>query len=143
MILCRYAGGDATSIGEMEYSQVGQYAEFSEEQFRDVILGGGVFLPVDQFAKIGFTESELEEFGPPGSRDDAEFSFNEKLIRARQAYFDLRNGIVNGEPDAVASVEAPTPAPAATRSAVSRQPRLQPESSVPITEKNNEPPQAV
>jgi len=89
MISCRYVGGDCSSIGEREFDTVGQRAEFSEEIFREVVIGNAPFVTEEDFKRCGFTEEELEAFGPSGARVDPPQSFNDKLAMAQQMFRDV------------------------------------------------------
>lgn len=44
--------GTNSSVGDLGFTHVGQYAEFSDELFRDVILGGSAFIPTEDFDKL-------------------------------------------------------------------------------------------
>jgi hypothetical protein len=98
MLTCRYVGGGASEIGDREYEAIGQYGEFSEEQFSSIIRGGAAFLPESEFDKVGFTQEELDLSGPFGSRDSGDANFQAKLAAAQAAYADIRNRIIAGEP---------------------------------------------
>lgn len=90
MIICRYVGGDCSTIGDREFDAVGQRAEFSEQGFREAVLGNAPFIVEDDFKKVSFTEEELSTHGPSGSRVDPTQSFIDKLGAAQQMFRDAR-----------------------------------------------------
>lgn len=97
MISCRYVSSDSCEIGLREFDAVGQRATFSEEGYREVVLGRGAFIPEDEFAKLGFTQQELEKLGPSGSRPkDPPPEFLEKLHRGQQAFREIRDRMLCG-----------------------------------------------
>ena len=88
MIACRYVSGDCSQIGEREFDTVGQRAVFSEQGFREAILGHAPFITEEDFRKIGFTEDELSVHGQSGARVDPPQPFNDKLALAQQTFRD-------------------------------------------------------
>jgi hypothetical protein len=92
MISCRYVGSTSV-VGERTYDEVGQRASFSEQQFRDVLLGGAAFILEEDFKKVGFGDDELSMFGPSGSRVDPTPEFNRKLAAARSMCHELRKNL--------------------------------------------------
>ena len=88
MITCVYVGGDCSQIDDREFDSVGQRASFSEQTFRDAILGGAAFIREEDFSKLGFTEEEISVYGPFGTRVDVPQSFGEKLATAQQIFRD-------------------------------------------------------
>ena len=96
MITCRYVGGDCSTIGDREFDAVGQRAEFSEQGFREAVLGNAPFIVEDDFKKVGFTEEELSTHGPSGSRVDPTQSFTDKLGAAQQMFRDTRARMESG-----------------------------------------------
>jgi hypothetical protein len=98
MISCRYVGGDSSEIGEREFDAVGQRAAFSEQGYREAVLGGAAFITEEDFRKISFTVDEINLHGPVGMRVDPPTSFCEKLARAQQIYREDRSRmLVNAE----------------------------------------------
>lgn len=91
MIACRFVGGDFSLVGDREFDAVGQQATFSEQGFKDVVFGGAAFIPEEDFLRIGFTEQELETYGPAGQRFNPPQSFCDKLGAAHQVYRDLKS----------------------------------------------------
>jgi len=97
MIDCRYVSSDSCEIGLREYDAIGQRATFSEEGYREVVLGRGAFIPEAEFQKLKFTPLELEKFGPAGSRPrELPAEFLEKLYRGQQAFRDIRDRMLGG-----------------------------------------------
>ena len=88
MVLCRYVGGDCSTIGDREFDAVGQRATLSEEGFREAVLGHAPFISEEDFTKIGFTQEELATYGPSGSRVDPPQSFIDKLAMAQEIFRD-------------------------------------------------------
>src|SRR5690348_4266896 len=93
MISCRYVGADSSLIGDREFDAVGQVAVFSEEGYRDAVLGGAAFIPETEFRRVSFTSEELEKFGPVGVRVDPTANFCDKLDLAHQIYRDIRRSM--------------------------------------------------
>lgn len=91
MIACNYVGGDASSIGDREFDEVGQRAVFSEEGYREAVLGNAAFIPEYEFRRIEFTPEQLAAHGPVATRVDPPQSFCDKLARAQQVFRDIRD----------------------------------------------------
>lgn len=94
MVKCRFVGGDCSTIGDREFDTVGQVAEFSEAVYKEVLLGGADFLPEHDFNVLGFTEQELEEFGPSGIRLLPTDSFCRKLALAQTRSQEIRQNLL-------------------------------------------------
>lgn len=90
MIACRYVGGDCSQIGDREFDAVGQRAVFSEQGFREAVLGNAPFIVEEDFSKVGFTADELSMHGQSGARMDPPQSFNDKLTMAQQMFREVR-----------------------------------------------------
>ena len=90
MVICRYVGSGCSEIGDREFDAVGQCASFSEQGFREAVLGNAPFITEAEFEKIGFDDGELSLYGPQGSRVDPPQSFCDKLATAQEAFRDLR-----------------------------------------------------
>lgn len=88
MISCRFVGGSAATIGDREYDVVGARATFSEQTYRDVVLGRAHFILEADFQKCGFTEDELRTYGPFGERFEPTQAFCEKLELAQRIFRD-------------------------------------------------------
>ena len=91
MISCRYVGGDESSVGDRDFDTFGQKASFSEQSFKEVVLGGAAFIPEEAFQKLGITDKELEKWGSAGMRPEAPESFANKLLAGQQVYLDILN----------------------------------------------------
>lgn len=102
MISCRYVGGDSSVIGDREFDSVGQRAVFSEQGYREAVLGGAAFITEDDFKKLSLTVDEIEMHGPVGMRVDPPMSFCEKLARAQQIYRDDRSRMTVDAPAVLA-----------------------------------------
>jgi hypothetical protein len=59
MLQFRFVGGAPCHIGDREYQPVGARASFTPKMAREVLDGGGVFIPEDDFHACGFPEAEL------------------------------------------------------------------------------------
>jgi hypothetical protein len=107
MVTCVYVGGESSAIGDREFDAIGQKAVFSEKGFGEVLLGGAAFIPQKMFDGIGFTEEELGEYGPIGSRYDPPQSFCDKLATAQHFFHELRSELASGKQpeDVLASID--------------------------------------
>ena len=90
MIACRYVGSDCSQVGDREFDTVGQRAVFSEQGFREVVMGEAAFIVEEDFKRVGFTSDELSMYGQSGMRVDPPQSFNDKLSLAQQIFHDMR-----------------------------------------------------
>lgn len=97
MIKCVYVGGDSCEIGNREFNAIGQAAEFSEAEFRDVVLGRASFILEEDFRRIEFTDDELKKWGAPGERFETSASFADKLALAHGMFRDLHARVLRGE----------------------------------------------
>jgi hypothetical protein len=97
MVYCRYVGGEASNIGDIEFDAVGQRATFSERGFREVVAGGAAFLPLELFDQVGFTQEELDHHGPIGLRYLPPENFCNKLMVAQQFFRGLREELLSGK----------------------------------------------
>ena len=94
MISCRYVGGDASEIGDREFDTVGQKASLSETGYREAVLGGAAFIPESSFDKLGFSQDELDSFGPVGMRMNPPASFCDKLMVAQELFREIRSEMI-------------------------------------------------
>ena len=90
MIACRYVGSGCSQVGDREFDTVGQRAVFSEQGFREVVLGNAPFIAEEDFKRVGFTPDELSMYGQSGMRVDPPQSFNDKLGMAQQIFREVR-----------------------------------------------------
>lgn len=97
MVHCRFVGNDEAQVGEREFSRIGEIAMFSEAIYQDTVIGGGAFIPEEDFKKIGFSADELAAHGHAEGRDEAPASFNQKVDLAQQVFRDLRNIMLSAE----------------------------------------------
>lgn len=93
MISCCYVSSDCSMIGEREFDTVGQRASFSEQGFKEAILGNAAFIPEEDFKRIGFSAEELAAHGPSGLRIDPPASFLGKLSLAQQVFRDIQSRV--------------------------------------------------
>lgn len=69
-------------LGVVSFKSFGQRAEVTEEQARDLALGGSAILPVLDFEEAGFTPDELKKYSAFGSHSEAPIQFQEKKRHA-------------------------------------------------------------
>ncbi len=89
-MIYRYVGSDVSRLEDLEYEQVGDPLECSEQRFYEVVMGGAAFIPEEDFERVGFTEGELIEHGCAGTRYEPPISFVQKLESAQQVFRALR-----------------------------------------------------
>lgn len=94
MIFCYV--GTHTVVGERAYEALGQRAQFDAETYKRVILGGGAFIPQENFDKIGFDPEELAAYGLGANQGYAPEAFQEKLRSAVQVLDDIRKEMSEG-----------------------------------------------
>ena len=88
MGLYRYVGGGQTSIGDRGFDFVGQQGEFTEEQFLEVVLGGGVFIPEESFQKIEISLEDLTRLQwYPENQPEPELA--SKIEQARSVFREI------------------------------------------------------
>jgi len=81
--------GTACVVGAIEFDQFGQRAQFSDAQFREVVLGGGSFIPEADFQALEVTQEEIDTFGLGGGFPEPTADFSAKRDRAHQQVRDL------------------------------------------------------
>lgn len=97
--------GSECSIGDYpRLESFGQTIELDEALAADAIRGGAALLPDAQFDALGFTDSELSDYGISASHQFAPAEFLAKKRAGLIAIHEIRE---NGFP-----VPAPAPAPA-------------------------------
>lgn len=95
MALYRYFGGGQTSIGDRGFDFVGQQAEFDDKLYREVVAGGGVFIPEAEFEKLDIRQDEITHMQwHPDSRPAAELV--EKIERAREIFREIYGQVRSG-----------------------------------------------
>lgn len=82
----RFVGSACVIHGTGEFSKFGQRVELPEAVADTVILGGGAFVPEDEFEALGFTTDELKNYQFPGQQANAPLSFHEKKTAAILAF---------------------------------------------------------
>lgn len=87
-VYIRRSGSGSTIRGDREFTAVGQRIDLSEESFKELVKGGGAFLPLDQFETINFDEADLVKFGP-GYYGDFSPAFVEKCDLAAEMFREL------------------------------------------------------
>jgi hypothetical protein len=93
MITCRFVGSDCATIGDREFDTVGQRATFSEQGFREAVLGHAAFITDKDFARVCFTQDELSNYGQSGLRINPSRGFLEKLSLAQEIFRDTYAGM--------------------------------------------------
>jgi len=83
--------GNLCNVMERTYDAFGQRANFTDAQYRDVVLGGGAFIPEESFTEIGFTLEEIAAFGSSGNRMFAPDSLRDRVFRAEQVFRCVRD----------------------------------------------------
>ena len=86
---------------EREFDAVGQRAVFSEQGYREAVLGGAAFIPEEDFKKLELTQAELDAFGPVGVRADPTNSFCAKVLKGQQIFRGIHDRMIMGESQAV------------------------------------------
>lgn len=104
MISCRYVGSDCCMIGDREFDAIGQRAVFSEQSFREAVLGNAHFIAEEDFLRCKFTSEELEAHGRSGDRIDPPASFCEKVNLAQAMWRDARRRLESGDTQLAAEV---------------------------------------
>lgn len=79
--------GSSTDIGERRFDAVGQRAEFSEEAFANILLGGGAFIPEPVFEGLGIPQSELDKLANPWSLNEPITPATELAITRARSIF--------------------------------------------------------
>lgn len=97
MIRCKYVGSMSCDIGDREFDAVGQEAEFSEQGFKEAVLGGAVFIPNEYFDLCNFLPEHVQQYGPSGVRIDPPQVFMNSLAVAQDTYKAFRQRMLNGE----------------------------------------------
>ncbi len=89
--------GRSSEVGEMQFRHVGEQAEFTEELYTQVLLGGAAFITEEEFESIGFSANELS-----GLRQNTDLEnepeLAEKLHRARLKFIESRELAMAGQP---------------------------------------------
>jgi hypothetical protein len=82
--------GSYSEVDGREFTQVGQYAEWTEETYKEKVLGNCPFIPHKEFVSCGFTTHELLEYGSYVNLPLAPDSFRAKHVKARRILHDIR-----------------------------------------------------
>jgi hypothetical protein len=94
--------GSACEIGGVNYDQFGQRAQFTAQQAKDVLLGGGAFISEADFAALNVTQEEIDTYGFMGGFPEPTEAFAKKRDRAH-----VRVREVIAQYNATGHVEAP------------------------------------
>lgn len=94
-MLCRFVGR-SSDIGEMQYRHVGEQAEFADEFYTEVLLGGAPFITEEEFAALEFTPDDLSRLRKNPDLDDVELA--DKVRRARLKFTESRTLAIAGIP---------------------------------------------
>jgi len=90
-MLCRFVGRES-DIGDRQYRNIGERAEFTDELYTQVLLGGAAFLTEEEFQNIGFSEDDLRRLrNNPDLVGDAEPELAEKILSARRKFTESRD----------------------------------------------------
>lgn len=88
--------GVKSLIGDREFSEFGQRAQFTEAQYEQAVKGGAAFIEEVSFKKIGFTVEEIAAYGSIAKRSLAPKGFLEKVEIAVQVFRDTRKLLREG-----------------------------------------------
>jgi hypothetical protein len=69
-------------MGVVSFRAWGQGADLTDEQARDLSLGGAAIVPADEFASLGLTPAESVRYAPFGSHQNAPAEFQAKKTAA-------------------------------------------------------------
>lgn len=83
----RFVGSGPCEVGDRVFDRVGAQAEFSEAFAKDVLAGGGCFIPEQDFQSLDFDEMELQ--ARPWSFTEPSKDFTDKLARAQNIAREL------------------------------------------------------
>jgi hypothetical protein len=87
-------------MGVVSFRRFGQRAELTDEQARDLALGGSAIVPAAQFDALGFGEVDLRKHGEFGSHAALPDAFVEKQRAAIMAYDGYRASLEKVEKEA-------------------------------------------
>lgn len=85
----RFVGNAPCDIGGMSYERFGSRAQFTLELAKDVLGGGGNFIPERDFQAIGVTEAEAMTYAYAGGFPEPSPAFLEKRERAQARVREL------------------------------------------------------
>lgn len=84
-----FVGNAPCEIGDRKYERFGSRAQFSLELAKDVLEGGGNFIPEDAFKALDFPEAELQRLAYAGAFAEPSAEFVEKRERAQAMVREL------------------------------------------------------
>jgi hypothetical protein len=79
----RFVGNAPSVIGERVYDRFGSMAQFTETLARDVLAGGGSFLPESDYAQFHFTWDEEQKAFHPWETPSESFLERKAKAQAR------------------------------------------------------------
>jgi hypothetical protein len=84
--------GVVSHAGGLEYNAVGQRADFTDEYFRDAVVGGAAFLPEEDFDEIfgDFPKELLLTYGDPYFFGTPSQDYLERVARCRDKVRQIR-----------------------------------------------------
>jgi hypothetical protein len=80
-------------MGVVSFKQFGQSVELTDEQARDLALGGAAIVPAEDFELLGITAAEMVKHGPFGALGNAAAEFAEKVKAGIAAYDRFRQSL--------------------------------------------------
>lgn len=83
--------GAVSYVGDTLFDRLGQRAQFTPEQFQQVMKGGAAFIPEQDFQRLGFTQQEIMLYGSTGAFPEPPADFVDKRSRARELAQALRS----------------------------------------------------
>ncbi len=84
-VYTRKTGCGTTIRGDREFTSIGQRIELPEKDYKELVRGGGAFIPLDLFEELNFDEKDLVKFGP-GYYGEFTPEFNEKCDLAAERF---------------------------------------------------------
>jgi hypothetical protein len=81
-------------MGVVSFRSFGQSAELTEDQARDLSVGGSAIVPEEQYVEIGLTAAEVGRFGAFGAHANATPEFAAKKAAALSAAERFRAGLI-------------------------------------------------
>lgn len=89
-MIYRYVGASCT-IGETNYTRLGEKAEFDDATARTVILGGAAFISEKDFTDLGFTQAECDNHPYKGGYPEPSAELVAKRARAEVIVHESRS----------------------------------------------------
>jgi hypothetical protein len=80
-------------MGVVSFRRFGQRAQLTEQQARDLALGGSAIVPAEKFDSLGFSEAELKRYAEFGTHGNAPAEFRTKLVAALVGQHEFRTSL--------------------------------------------------